>query len=266
MLKVVTTAGGAMRRLRPLSFVMLLMGASCALVDCGGEEFSSDTAGSMQASGDLDGAVKDGAVLDTRLDAPKEMGAGGAAGADARTIDATGEAAPDSGGVGDAPSEPPPGMDAANDGTVSVDAGTPDVACTPITFYLDSDHDGFGGTATMTACEAPGGHWVTKGGDCDDGNLNVFPKQRGLLRHNVHAQRDVRSFRTTTTAAALKSWKTRARPRTRVRVRYWEGGGFARLRAMSRSRTWGRRAARSTPGAGARRWSPAPVSVRRPRR
>ena len=57
---------------------------------------------------------------------------------------------------------PPPGMDAANDANVSVDATMPDVACTPITFYLDSDNDGFGGTATMVACDAPGGHWAPR--------------------------------------------------------------------------------------------------------
>lgn len=49
--------------------------------------------------------------------------------------------------------------------------------CATQTFYRDRDGDGFGGTETKVACTSPGKEYVTKGGDCDDENENVFPGQ-----------------------------------------------------------------------------------------
>ncbi len=54
----------------------------------------------------------------------------------------------------------------------------PPPGCTnPRTYYEDTDGDGFGGTTTKQACTSPGDGWVTKGGDCDDGDPSVFPGQ-----------------------------------------------------------------------------------------
>jgi hypothetical protein len=44
------------------------------------------------------------------------------------------------------------------------------------TFYEDRDNDGWGGANTVEACKAPSGY-VEKGGDCNDGNQDVFPRQ-----------------------------------------------------------------------------------------
>lgn len=49
--------------------------------------------------------------------------------------------------------------------------------CATTTYYRDRDGDGFGGTETKVACSSPGKEYVTKGGDCDDDNPDVFPGQ-----------------------------------------------------------------------------------------
>lgn len=45
------------------------------------------------------------------------------------------------------------------------------------TYYRDADGDGIGGTEAKSACKSPGDGWVTKNGDCNDGDKNVFPGQ-----------------------------------------------------------------------------------------
>jgi MYXO-CTERM domain-containing protein len=42
------------------------------------------------------------------------------------------------------------------------------------TFYLDSDHDGYGGAVTGAFCDAPPG-WVATSADCDDGAAAIHP-------------------------------------------------------------------------------------------
>ncbi len=60
----------------------------------------------------------------------------------------------------------------------TADVGVQSDACAkPASFYLDSDHDGWGGTSTVLACDPPSSDYVTKGGDCDDGNDKVHPNQ-----------------------------------------------------------------------------------------
>jgi hypothetical protein len=51
-------------------------------------------------------------------------------------------------------------------------------ACAPEKiFYRDADNDGFGdSTKSVKGCAAPNGY-VAVGGDCNDGNPNVFPGQ-----------------------------------------------------------------------------------------
>ena len=58
-----------------------------------------------------------------------------------------------------------------NDCDTQVDEGV----VNPITFYIDSDGDGFGGSAgAYTGCVNPGGY-VSTGGDCNDANTAVKP-------------------------------------------------------------------------------------------
>jgi hypothetical protein len=45
----------------------------------------------------------------------------------------------------------------------------------PITFYLDADHDHYGGTSMILACSAPSSSYVTLSGDCNDGQPSVNP-------------------------------------------------------------------------------------------
>lgn len=48
--------------------------------------------------------------------------------------------------------------------------------CLRQTWYYDKDRDGYGDDAvTFTGCAAPGSHWVTRGGDCDDDDKKVYP-------------------------------------------------------------------------------------------
>ncbi len=75
------------------------------------------------------------------------------------------------------------GGDSALDAKQAGDAGEEDArvdagACAPLSYFLDRDGDGYGGTTTVKACVPPGsGVWVTSGGDCDDGNATVNPGQ-----------------------------------------------------------------------------------------
>jgi len=57
---------------------------------------------------------------------------------------------------------------------------SPGVCSAPGTFYEDRDKDGFGGPVTTRACSAPPGY-VSQGGDCHDGNADVFPGQSKLF-------------------------------------------------------------------------------------
>ncbi len=64
------------------------------------------------------------------------------------------------------------GTDAISEGG---DAGD---ACVPITYFLDGDGDGYGGTTTSKGCVPPDSRpWVTMSGDCDDSNATVNPGQ-----------------------------------------------------------------------------------------
>jgi hypothetical protein len=53
--------------------------------------------------------------------------------------------------------------------------------CAQVVYYRDIDGDGFGNAATAinsTACTAPAGY-VTRDGDCDDNNANIYPGSAG---------------------------------------------------------------------------------------
>lgn len=102
---------------------------------------------------------------------------------------------PDAGG-NDAEADRPDGGEAgpdAADGGADADAeggdaeaGLPDVSeggdkqgCEDDIWYLDEDGDGFGGEKSEVGCDPPEeGTWVREGGDCHDGNPDVFPGQK----------------------------------------------------------------------------------------
>jgi len=46
--------------------------------------------------------------------------------------------------------------------------------CTPRTWYRDADGDSWGGSSTTSACYAPSGY-VSRTGDCNDGNRTIYP-------------------------------------------------------------------------------------------
>ena len=50
-------------------------------------------------------------------------------------------------------------------------------ACASATWYLDADGDGHGDPATaLSSCAPPGGNYVARGDDCDDGSASVSPE------------------------------------------------------------------------------------------
>ncbi len=53
------------------------------------------------------------------------------------------------------------------------------------TFYLDKDYDGYGDKNNFVrACwPPPRGHYITRGGDCDDNNYNINPGQRRFFTY-----------------------------------------------------------------------------------
>jgi len=65
--------------------------------------------------------------------------------------------------------------DSALEADPPIEAGAE--GCVATTFYLDADHDGYGGTSTTLACAPPGMGWAAQGGDCDDSNPDVHPNQ-----------------------------------------------------------------------------------------
>ncbi len=95
---------------------------------------------------------------------------GGNAGASGGNAGASGAAGSGGNAGADAGVDAPPDV-------VSVDAGDGE-ACSVVTFFLDGDGDGYGGTTTASGCVPPtNGIWAVEGGDCDDSNKDVHPDQ-----------------------------------------------------------------------------------------
>ena len=53
--------------------------------------------------------------------------------------------------------------------------GQVDEGFTLVTYYLDNDADGFGGTTTVSAVTSPGANYVLVGGDCNDASAAIYP-------------------------------------------------------------------------------------------
>jgi hypothetical protein len=86
-------------------------------------------------------------------------------------------------GTPETPGGDPPAPPASPPGEPPVDppASPPAPGCTPVTYYKDNDGDGVGGAQHQSACAAPGKQWVTRTGDCDDGDPDVNPDQKGYF-------------------------------------------------------------------------------------
>ena len=75
--------------------------------------------------------------------------------------------------------EPKEPADRSNDPSAEADGGagdrggTDDTGCTPVDYYLDADHDGFGTGELLSACDPVDAADVD--GDCDDANADVHP-------------------------------------------------------------------------------------------
>ncbi len=83
--------------------------------------------------------------------------------------------------VGDVTTQLPRDVDggeaASADALSDVQSGDTAACNGGVLYYLDGDHDGYGGTTKMSACAPPAANWITKSGDCDDGNAVVNPGQ-----------------------------------------------------------------------------------------
>lgn len=158
-----------------------------ALVDCSGSDFQSST---KNLKND-DGGPRGGSTSTGGSAAAGGRGSGGKANGGTTSTGGIGggaggtSGAPGSGGSGVAGGSPgDSGMGNTTGsggimGTGGVGAGGI-VGCTsPTTFYPDTDKDTYGrSTGTVTGCAPPpSGNWSTVGGDCDDDDENVHPKQ-----------------------------------------------------------------------------------------
>src|SRR4030095_13541069 len=65
--------------------------------------------------------------------------------------------------------------DSGTDDSATDDSATDDSGCTKLTWYLDSDGDGYGSGGAASSCDPPGKDWVGVAGDCDDSDPNVSP-------------------------------------------------------------------------------------------
>ncbi|MEZ4811315.1 MAG: MopE-related protein [Allomuricauda sp.] len=75
-------------------------------------------------------------------------------------------------------------------GFLAVLSCSKDDGCETKTYYLDKDKDGYGAGAPTTACKPPTatvGQYVTKNGDTDDTNVDIFP---GCTATNYYVDND----------------------------------------------------------------------------
>lgn len=145
-------------------FGPVALGASlCVLSACSGAAFSTFEE-YEEASDRRDASSEAGPLPDGGND-----GSGDAEGGlDASSADA--DASDDDAEGGDAEPSDAGELDASDDGDED--------ACVSVTWYLDEDGDGWGGTITSEGCAPPSeGKWVEKGGDCHDENDDVHPGQ-----------------------------------------------------------------------------------------
>jgi len=71
------------------------------------------------------------------------------------------------------------GVDDNCDGLIDVGASNAS------TWYLDADHDDFGGDLNIEACDPPHHSWTEVSGDCDDGEPEVHPDHMEICGDGV---------------------------------------------------------------------------------
>ena len=156
------------------------MSALLALLwSCGGSEFTAHNSQDLPdaSSGGNQGQGGAGASLGRGGGAGRGGSAsGGAAGEGGTSGDAGSGGSGTGGDSGTGPDASGGENGSAGDaGVIGVDAAA-DATCTPVLFYPDLDHDGFGTEAGATLmCAAPSQSWARRAGDCDDSNAAVNP-------------------------------------------------------------------------------------------
>jgi hypothetical protein len=120
----------------------------------------------------LEAAVSDAGMLEAAVEAGDASGGA----ADASDANDAADTSMDVVVIADASGD----ADTAEDTSVVVpDATPPDCDAGPVTWYPDSDNDGYGRTGeSVVACPKPDGNWSSVGGDCRDGDAVVHPDQK----------------------------------------------------------------------------------------
>ncbi|HEY4106036.1 MAG TPA: hypothetical protein VGM44_19180 [Polyangiaceae bacterium] len=175
---------------RSLSLLLGVVGlASAIAAGCGGADFAGATGGSSGAGGvGVAGSVSAGNAGDVSASSGASGtrasgGQGGVAGSHASAGSSANNAgASDGGAAGESTGAGGTSVAGASTGGASGssagaigDAGAG--GCTQ-TWFPDSDGDGYGrSSGAVLACDPPtSGSWVLVGGDCNDDNKLVFPK------------------------------------------------------------------------------------------
>jgi hypothetical protein len=186
-------------------FVALTTIALGALVDCSGSDFqSSGKSLKTDDGGPLGGSTSTGGSTATGGRGNGGKANGGTTSTGGSVSGGTGgtSGAPGSGGsvVGGSPGDSGMGNTTGSGGVIGAGgagAGGGVVGCTsPTTFYPDADKDTFGrSTGTVIGCAPPAiGNWSTVGGDCDDDDENVHPKQTTYFDNPHSTSGGIHSF------------------------------------------------------------------------
>ncbi len=173
----------SLRSLRTLGVVVVLTAVACiAAAGCSGADFSAGPsagadglaagAGGVTLGGDGGRAGEDGNAGSANANAGRPgLGNSGSATGGALGVGDAG-AAGQTGGTS--------GAGGGTGGSGVGDAGEGGAAgCAAVAWFPDGDGDGYGrSSGEVMACDPPtSGKWVRRGGDCDDDNSAVSPKE-----------------------------------------------------------------------------------------
>ncbi len=182
----------SLRSHRTLAAVVVLVAVACgAVAGCSGSDFSAGPsagaggelaagAGGVTLGGDSGRAGGDSAGSLNANAGHAGLGTGGNAAGGVLGVGEAGVAG-QSGGTGGTGGTGEAGASSGgSSGSGVSEAGEGGAAgCAPVSWFPDSDGDGYGrSSGQVVACEPPTtGTWVRQGGDCDDDNGAVSPKE-----------------------------------------------------------------------------------------